>query len=101
MRQGQALLACAAFALALLAEFLLSGNAYAQHAAESGSQDFVFRFSIFVLARIDEKSNDIGSGSFRLSPARFFQRRFSAQRRCWCLQASECASVSLPFSIDC
>ena len=44
MRQTQALLACAAFGSALC------GSAYAQHAAESGSQDFVFRFSIFVLA---------------------------------------------------
>jgi NAD(P) transhydrogenase subunit alpha len=50
MRQAQALLACAVFGLALLAECLLSGSAYAQHVAESGSQDFVFRFSIFVLA---------------------------------------------------
>jgi NAD(P) transhydrogenase subunit alpha len=50
MRRGQALLACAVFGLALLANCLLSGSAYAQHAGEGGSQDFVFRFSIFVLA---------------------------------------------------
>jgi NAD(P) transhydrogenase subunit alpha len=50
MRRGQALLACAVFGLAIVVECLLSGSAYAQHAAESGDQDFVFRFSIFVLA---------------------------------------------------
>jgi NAD(P) transhydrogenase subunit alpha len=50
MRRGHALLACAVFGLAILADCLLSGNAHAQHAAEAGSQDFVFRVSIFVLA---------------------------------------------------
>ena len=50
MRQTQALLACAVFGSALLVDCLAGGSAYAQHAAESGSQDFVFRFSIFVLA---------------------------------------------------
>ena len=50
MRRGHALLACAVFGLVLLAGCLLSGSAHAQHAAESGNQDFVFRFSIFVLA---------------------------------------------------
>ena len=50
MRQAQALLACAIFGSALLVDCLAGGSAYAQHAAESGSQDFVFRFSIFVLA---------------------------------------------------
>jgi NAD(P) transhydrogenase subunit alpha len=49
MRRRQALLAGAIFGLAVLAECLISGSAYA-HAAEGGSQDFVFRFSIFVLA---------------------------------------------------
>ena len=50
MRRGHALLACAVFGLVLLAGCFLSGSAHAQHAAESGNQDFVFRFSIFVLA---------------------------------------------------
>jgi NAD(P) transhydrogenase subunit alpha len=50
MRQAQALRACAVVGLALIADCLLGGSAYAQHAAEGGSQDFVFRFSIFVLA---------------------------------------------------
>jgi NAD(P) transhydrogenase subunit alpha len=50
MRRGHALLACAVFGLAMLADCLLSGNAHAQHAAEAGSQEFVFRVSIFVLA---------------------------------------------------
>jgi H+-translocating NAD(P) transhydrogenase subunit alpha len=49
MKQGQALLAIAVFALVLLLEGLVSG-AYAKAAAASESQDFVFRFSIFVLA---------------------------------------------------
>jgi H+-translocating NAD(P) transhydrogenase subunit alpha len=50
VKRGQALLACAVFGLALLAECLVSGSAYAQAAAVSESHDFVFRFSIFVLA---------------------------------------------------
>jgi H+-translocating NAD(P) transhydrogenase subunit alpha len=50
MRRGHALLACAVLGLVLLAGCFLSGSAHAQHAAESGNQDFVFRFSIFVLA---------------------------------------------------
>ena len=50
MRQAQVLRACAVFGLAMLADCLIGGSAYAQHAAESGNQDFVFRFSIFVLA---------------------------------------------------
>jgi NAD(P) transhydrogenase subunit alpha len=50
MRQAQVLRACAVFGLALLADCLIGGSAYAQHAAEGGNQDFVFRFSIFVLA---------------------------------------------------
>ena len=51
MRRGSALLACAVFGLVVLAECLVSGSAYAQ-AAAAGSEghDFVFRFSIFVLA---------------------------------------------------
>jgi NAD(P) transhydrogenase subunit alpha len=43
-------IAFAVFGLALLAECLVSGSAYAQAAAGSESHDFVFRFSIFVLA---------------------------------------------------
>ena len=50
MRRGQVLLAFAVFGLALLAECVVSGGAYAQQAAGSESHDFVFRFSIFVLA---------------------------------------------------
>ena len=50
MRRGQVLLAFAVFGLALLAECLVGGGAYAQQAAGSESHDFVFRFSIFVLA---------------------------------------------------
>jgi NAD(P) transhydrogenase subunit alpha len=50
MRQAQVLRACAVFGLAMLAECLIGGSAYAQHSAEGGNQDFVFRFSIFVLA---------------------------------------------------
>ena len=50
MRRGQVLLAFAVFGLALLAECVVSGGAYAQQAADSESHDFVFRFSIFVLA---------------------------------------------------
>jgi proton-translocating NAD(P)+ transhydrogenase subunit alpha len=50
MRRGQVLLAFAVFGLALLAECFVSGGAYAQQAAGSESHDFVFRFSIFVLA---------------------------------------------------
>jgi NAD(P) transhydrogenase subunit alpha len=50
MRRGQALLACAIFGLALLVDCLISGSAFAQAAPGSESHDFVFRFSIFVLA---------------------------------------------------
>jgi len=50
MRRGQVLLAFAVFGLALLAECVVSDGAYAQQAAGSESHDFVFRFSIFVLA---------------------------------------------------
>jgi proton-translocating NAD(P)+ transhydrogenase subunit alpha len=50
MRRGQVLLAFAVLGLALLAECLVSGGAYAQQAVGSESHDFVFRFSIFVLA---------------------------------------------------
>jgi NAD(P) transhydrogenase subunit alpha len=50
MRREQALLACAVFGFVVLAECLISSSAYAQAAAGSESHDFVFRFSIFVLA---------------------------------------------------
>jgi NAD(P) transhydrogenase subunit alpha len=50
MSVAQALRGCAVIGLALLADTLLGGGAYAQHGVEAGSQDFVFRFSIFVLA---------------------------------------------------
>ena len=50
MKRGSAWLAFAVFVSALLAECLVSGGAYAQAAAGSESHDFVFRFSIFVLA---------------------------------------------------
>ena len=50
MRRGPAWLASAVFASALLAECLHGGSAYAQAAAGAESHDFVFRFSIFVLA---------------------------------------------------
>ena len=50
MRRGQVLLAFAVFGLALLAECVVSGGAHAQQTAGSESHDFVFRFSIFVLA---------------------------------------------------
>ena len=50
MRRGPAWLASAVFASALLAECLAGGSAYAQAAAGAESHDFVFRFSIFVLA---------------------------------------------------
>jgi NAD(P) transhydrogenase subunit alpha len=50
MRRGSAWLAFAVVAGALLAECLVSGSAYAQAAAGAESHDFVFRFSIFVLA---------------------------------------------------
>jgi H+-translocating NAD(P) transhydrogenase subunit alpha len=44
-------LALAVLALAALAEWVLTGTAYAQDAVQSeGGHDFVFRFSIFVLA---------------------------------------------------
>jgi NAD/NADP transhydrogenase alpha subunit len=50
MKRGSAWLAVAVFVSALLAECLVSGSAYAQAAAGSESHDFVFRFSVFVLA---------------------------------------------------
>ena len=50
MKRGPAWLAFAVFVSALLAECLVGGSAYAQAAAGSESHDFVFRFSIFVLA---------------------------------------------------
>jgi len=50
MRRGSAWLAFAVFVSALLAECLVSGSAYAQAAPGAESHDFVFRFSIFVLA---------------------------------------------------
>ena len=50
MKRGSAWLALAVFVSALLAECLVSGSAYAQAAAGSESHDFVFRFSVFVLA---------------------------------------------------
>jgi len=50
MRRGQALLACAIFGWALLVDCQISGSAFAQAAPGSESHDFVFRFSIFVLA---------------------------------------------------
>ncbi len=49
MKRGSAWSACAFFVLGLLAACLISGSAYAQ-AAGTESHDFVFRFSIFVLA---------------------------------------------------
>jgi len=48
MRRGLAWFAL--FGAMLLAEFLLNGSAYAQAAAGSEGNAFVFRFSIFVLA---------------------------------------------------
>jgi NAD(P) transhydrogenase subunit alpha len=50
MRRGSARLAFAVFVSALLAECLVGGSAYAQAAPGAESHDFVFRFSIFVLA---------------------------------------------------
>ena len=50
MRRRSAWLAFAVLAGALLAECLAGGSAYAQAAAGSENHDFVFRFSIFVLA---------------------------------------------------
>ena len=50
MKRGPAWLAFAVFVGALLAECLVGGSAYAQAAGGSESHDFVFRFSIFVLA---------------------------------------------------
>jgi len=50
MRRGSAWLAFAVLAGALLAECLVGGSAYAQATPGSESHDFVFRFSIFVLA---------------------------------------------------
>lgn len=40
----------AALLLALMFQLIGSGHAFAQDAASEGSRDFVFRFSIFVLA---------------------------------------------------
>jgi NAD(P) transhydrogenase subunit alpha len=50
MRRKTAWLAFAVVGLAALAECLATGGAYAQVAAAPENQDFVFRFSIFVLA---------------------------------------------------
>ena len=50
MRRGSAWLAFAVLAGALLLECLVGGSAYAQTAPGVESHDFVFRFSIFVLA---------------------------------------------------
>src|SRR6476660_7970798 len=50
MRRGSAWLALAVLVGALLAECLVGGSAYAQAAPGAESHDFVFRFSIFVLA---------------------------------------------------
>ena len=50
MRRSTAWLAIAVAGLALLAECMAAGSAYAQVAPVSESHDFVFRFSIFVLA---------------------------------------------------
>ena len=50
MRRGSAWLAFAVLAGALLAECLVGGSAYAQAAPGAENHDFVFRFSIFVLA---------------------------------------------------
>ena len=50
MRRRTAWLACAVVGLAVLAECLATGGAYAQVAAAPENHDFVFRFSIFVLA---------------------------------------------------
>ncbi|MGB2932398.1 MAG: proton-translocating transhydrogenase family protein [Methyloceanibacter sp.] len=50
MRRATNWLALAVFGLALLAVSLAAGSAYAQDAGVSEGHDFVFRFSIFVLA---------------------------------------------------
>jgi NAD(P) transhydrogenase subunit alpha len=50
MRHKTAWFAFAVVGLALLAECVAAGSAHAQVAAASESHDFVFRFSIFVLA---------------------------------------------------
>jgi NAD(P) transhydrogenase subunit alpha len=50
MKRGPTWLAFAVFASALVAGCLLAGSAWAQAAAGSENHDFVFRFSIFVLA---------------------------------------------------
>ena len=50
MRRGSAWLAFAVLAGALLEDCLAGGSAYAQAAPGAESHDFVFRFSIFVLA---------------------------------------------------
>jgi NAD(P) transhydrogenase subunit alpha len=51
MRARTAWLALVTLAVAAFAEWALSGTAYAQEAAQGeGGHDFVFRFSIFVLA---------------------------------------------------
>lgn len=50
MRRGSTQVAFTVFALTLLAGCLISGVAFAQAASGSEGHDFVFRFSIFVLA---------------------------------------------------
>ena len=51
MRQAQVLRACAVFGLAVLADCLIGGSAFAQEAAhQEGGHDFLAQFSIFVLA---------------------------------------------------
>jgi hypothetical protein len=51
MRRATAWFAFAIVGLALLAEFMAAGRAHARGAAASeGGHEFVFRFSIFVLA---------------------------------------------------
>ena len=50
MTRSAAWFAFGLFALALVMDLVFSGSAYAQEAAGSESHDFVFRFSIFVLA---------------------------------------------------
>jgi NAD(P) transhydrogenase subunit alpha len=51
LRRATAWFAFAIVGLALLAEFMAAGSAHAQGAAASeGGHEFVFRFSIFVLA---------------------------------------------------
>jgi NAD(P) transhydrogenase subunit alpha len=50
MRARTAWLALAILASAMVAEWALTGSAYAKEAAQEGGHEFVFRFSIFVLA---------------------------------------------------